>query len=225
MNRPIKFLTFLLLLVFLSTYFPNYNNKNNSILFPIQTIKIENTIALNIEEVYSALEFLKGESLFFLSKEKIKNSLVKFDFVSSFKVKKIYPSTIKILIIEKKPVAIFFQEKKKFFISDNGDLINYIQKEDFTNLPILFGKKNNFNNLYIQLKKINFPINTIKSFHYFEIDRWDITLKNDKLIRLPKDNYVEILKNFISIKNDSKFKKYKTFDYRIKDQLINVKVY
>ena len=220
MNRPIKFLTFLLLLVFLSTYFPNYNNKNNSILFPIQTIKIENTIALNIEEVYSALEFLKGESLFFLSKEKIKNSLVKFDFVSSFKVKKIYPSTIKILIIEKKPVAIFFQENKKFFISDNGDLINYIQKEDFTNLPILFGKKNNFNNLYIQLKKINFPINTIKSFHYFEIDRWDITLKNDKLIRLPKDNYVEILKNFISIKNDSKFKKYKTFDYRIKDQLI-----
>ena len=141
MNRPIKFLTFLLLLVFLSTYFPNYNNKNNSILFPIQTIKIENTIALNIEEVYSALEFLKGESLFFLSKEKIKNSLVKFDFVSSFKVKKIYPSTIKILIIEKKPVAIFFQEKKKFFISDNGDLINYIQKEDFSNLPILFGKK------------------------------------------------------------------------------------
>ena len=87
-------------------------------------------------------------------------------------------------------------------------------------MPILFGKKNNFNNLYIQLKKINFPINTIKSFHYFEIDRWDITLKNDKLIRLPKDNYVEILKNFISIKNDSKFKKYKTFDYRIKDQLI-----
>ena len=110
MNRPIKFLTFLLLLVFLSTYFPNYNNKNNSILFPIQTIKIENTIALNIEEVYSALEFLKGESLFFLSKEKIKNSLVKFDFVSSFKVKKIYPSTIKILIIEKKPVAIFFND-------------------------------------------------------------------------------------------------------------------
>ena len=220
MNKPIKFLTFLLLLVFLSTYFPNYNNKNNSILFPIQTIKIENTIALNIEEVYPALEFLKGESLFFLSKEKIKNSLVKFDFVSSFKVKKIYPNTIKILIIEKKPVAIFVQEKKKFFISDNGELINYIQSEDFSNLPILFGKKNNFNNLYIQLKKINFPINTIKSFHYFEIDRLDITLKNDKLIRLPKDNYVEILKNFISIKNDSKFKKYKTFDYRIKDQLI-----
>ena len=87
------------------------------------------------------MEFLKGESLFFLSKEKIKNSLVKFDFVSSFKVKKIYPNTIKILIIEKKPVAIFVQEKKKFFISDNGELINYIQSEDFSNLPILFGKK------------------------------------------------------------------------------------
>ncbi len=220
MNSPIKFLTFLLLFVFLSTYSPNYKNKNNSILFPIQTIKIENTVALNTEEVYSALKFLKGESLFFLNKEKIKNSLVKFDFVSSFNVKKIYPNTIKILVIEKKPVAVFVQEKKKFFISDNGDLINYTKNENFLNLPILFGKKTNFHNLYTQLKRINFPINTIKSFHYFEIDRWDITLKNDKLIRLPKNNYFETLKNFISIKNDSKFKEYKIFDYRIKDQLI-----
>ena len=91
--------------------------------------------------------------------------MLKFDFVSSFNVKNI-SNTIKILVIEKKPVAVFVQEKK-IFISDNGDLINYTKNENFLNLPILFGKKTNFHNLYTQLKRINFPINTKQIFSLF----------------------------------------------------------
>ena len=64
MNRPIKFLTFLLLLVFLSTYFPNYNNKNNSILFPIQTIKIENRSTDNlISRIYEEILIRLSENI------------------------------------------------------------------------------------------------------------------------------------------------------------------
>ena len=65
MNSPIKFLTFLLLFVFLSTYSQTIKIKIIIILFPIQTIKIENTVALNTEEVYSALKFLKEKVYFF----------------------------------------------------------------------------------------------------------------------------------------------------------------
>ena len=44
----------------------------------------------------------------------------------------------------------------------------------------------------VHLKNINFPIADIKSFHHFEIGRWDILLNNEKLIKLPQDNYKEI---------------------------------
>ena len=67
---------------------------------------------------------------------------------------------------------------------------------------------------------IEFPINEIESYHYFNIGRWDIHLKNDIVIKLPSDWYTESLKNFLLIKEDKNFEKYKIFDYRIKDQLI-----
>ena len=43
---------------------------------------------------------------------------------------------------------------------------------------------------------------------------------NDKVIKLPSKNYNKSLKNFLNLVDKSAFKKYKVFDYRIKDQLI-----
>ena len=39
-------------------------------------------------------------------------------------------------------------------------------------------------------------------------------------IKLPIKNYKKSLENFMSIKDQYDFKKYKTFDYRINNQLI-----
>ena len=43
---------------------------------------------------------------------------------------------------------------------------------------------------------------------------------NNQLIKLPINNYKQSLINFMELKNQVNFKKYKTFDYRIKNQLI-----
>ena len=60
--------------------------------------------------------------------------------------------------------------KKKLFISDKGKMINYIEVKEFTNLPIIFGKKIKFKNFFNDLKKINFPINEIKTLEERVID-------------------------------------------------------
>ena len=41
-----------------------------------------------------------------------------------------------------------------------------------------------------------------------------------KVIKLPSDNYLDKLERYLDIKDKNNFKKYKTFDFRIKDQLI-----
>ena len=74
----------------------------------------------------------------------IKSILVKFEFIEGFKVKKIYPKTVKITVIEKKPVAIYIDGKKKFYISEKGSLIKYTELSEYTNLPLVFGKNINF---------------------------------------------------------------------------------
>ena len=43
---------------------------------------------------------------------------------------------------------------------------------------------------------------------------------DNKIVRLPSKNYVKSLQNFLEIKKDSSFDKYKIFDYRLKNQLI-----
>ena len=56
-------------------------------------------------------------------------------------------------------------------------------------LPIVKGKgaKKNFYKLYETLKRVNFQMNLIKEVNYFAIDRWDILLKNGKLLKLPTE--------------------------------------
>ena len=43
---------------------------------------------------------------------------------------------------------------------------------------------------------------------------------DEKVIKLPIEDYIFSLKNFMISKDNSNFKNYKIFDYRIKDQLI-----
>ena len=104
----------IVLFLLLSTYKPNFNLISNSEL-NIKKIIIQNNAIVDDQLIKKNLNFLYKKNLFFLNTYEIKNELKKEPFVESFTIKKIYPSTLKITIIEKKPVAIL-QNKKKNFI-------------------------------------------------------------------------------------------------------------
>ena len=74
--------------------------------------------------------------------------------------------------------------------------------------------------LYKNLKDVEFPLEKIKSFYYFEAGRWDLVMTEGKVIKLPIDNYLFSLKDFMKSKNDNSFNSFKIYDYRIKNQLI-----
>jgi len=220
MIKKLKFLNYFFLFILFSTFFPNFNKTNKSIFFSIKNIEIKDIYFLSSKEIESSLSNIKNKNLLFVSNDYIQSKLVEYDFISSFQVKKVFPNTLVIKIKEKKPVAIHFDGKKNFYISENGDFINFIALEKYKNLPFVFGKNIDFGIFFQNMKKINFPLSEVKSYHYFDIGRWDITFKNGKILKLPKQNYEEILEKFISIMQDKTFEKYKIFDYRIKNQLI-----
>ena len=220
MSKSFKFILLFFLLLIFSTYVPKNQTEKKSLLLPIKNIKVRNTKVIDEKLLIENLSYLMGKNILLIDKDKIKFTIMQFDFVSSFQVNKIYPQTLEIIINEKKPVAIYMDGKKKLFISEKGKVINYIEFEEFLNLPIIFGKKIKFKSFFNDLKKINFPINEIKSLHYLDIGRWDIVLKNEIIVKLPKENYRDILQKFLLVYNDDDFEKYKIFDYRIKNQLI-----
>tara|TARA_X000000368_G_scaffold398687_1_gene368940 strand:+ start:431 stop:1090 length:660 start_codon:yes stop_codon:yes gene_type:complete len=214
-----SFFGLIILFILLTTYTPKFNFVINSNL-NIKTIKIENNSIIEPDAIKKKLNFLYEENLFFLNIKDIEENLRSETFIESFSIKKIYPNTLKLIIVEKTPIAILQNKKKKFYISDKGNLIAFIDINIYNDLPTVFGKGRDFYSLYQDLQNIDFPLDMIKSFYFFESGRWDLIMHDDKVIKLPIKDYLFSLKNFMLSKTNSNFNNYKIFDYRIKDQLI-----
>ena len=206
------------ILVFLSTYTSKINNSLDRNI-KIEKITIENNKILDDQTIKKKISFLYEENLFFLNNKKIISKLQELDLIDSIEIKKIYPNQIKVKIFEKQILAIIQNKKEKNYYTNKG-LVNYKKFNGFENLPIVFGDNKSFEIFYKDLVKIDFPISDIKKFYLFESKRWDIITLENQIIKLPIKNYDLSLKNFIKLKNQTNFRKYKTFDYRIKDQLI-----
>jgi len=219
-SLKIYFLIFIFLIF--STYNTKYSKESVSILFPIKNISIENenNLATNLMELRSDLSFIIKKNLFFLEEEIFLKIINKHDFITSIQLKKKYPNSLNIFIIEKIPVATKIIDKKKFYITKDNEKINFIDLKIYEDLPSIFGKYKNFNIFYSNLEKNNFKINKIKAFYYFDVGRWDIVLKNERVIKLPENNYLDLLLKINLMLDDNNFSKYKVFDFRIKNQLI-----
>ncbi len=215
MNK--RFFIALTLILLLTTY--KLRNEINLNL-GVKKIIVENNNILSEKQVKKDLFFLYEKNLFFLNKNLIRKKLDKNSLIESFKIKKIYPNTVKIQVFEKEPVFILQNKKKKFYLTKKNLLINYTKIKRFEDLPVVFAEKENFEKFYSELKEIKFPIKIVKAFYFFESKRWDLLTINNKTIKLPIKDYDASLKNFINIKKKENFKKYTIFDYRITDQLI-----
>ena len=194
----------------------NFTIKN----LTINEIRFENNKIVSNEELIKDLSFLYNKNIIFLNTLEIKKKLNKNSFIESLQVKKVYPNKLVIKIFEKQPIAIIFHENKKFFLGKKFELIKYKKISKYENLAIINGDEKSFKKLFINLKKTKFPSDLIKKYELQKVGRWNIELIDGRLIKLPINNYKKSLKNFLKIKADRNFEKYKIFDYRLNNQLI-----
>ena len=206
------------LLILFSTF--TTQHKIEFTKFNLKKIQIENNSILNEKEIKELLIPLYEKNLIFLSYTEIEKALIQNSFIESFNIKKKYPQSLKIEIFEKQPIAILFNKKEKFYLSEKSELIKFTKNPKFKDLPYVIGERKKFKILYETLKKLNFPLNSVKKYILYESNRWDIEIKNKQIIKLPVVNYNESLENYLSLANKNEFKRYKIFDFRINNQLI-----
>ena len=107
-----SFFWLIIFFIFLTTYTPKFNFIKSS-NFNIKKIKIDNNSILKSDEIKKKLNFLYNENLFFLNIGDVADNLKNETFIESFSIKKIYPNTLKLIIVEKTPIAILQKKKKK----------------------------------------------------------------------------------------------------------------
>tara|TARA_Y100001970_G_scaffold159268_1_gene194827 strand:+ start:15919 stop:16590 length:672 start_codon:yes stop_codon:yes gene_type:complete len=217
-----KIFLWIIFFLFLTTYNFDFTNNSFAPIFKIENIEIEGLELSNENEIKKKFNKLKNKSIIFIDNENLKNIINNTEFIDSFTLKKIYPNTIKIYIQESKPIAFFIKDKKKYFLLENERVAIVDISHEIKNLPLINGLNNeeNFFNFYSNLKSMNFVTESIKEFNYFKVNRWDILLKDGKLIKLPSENYEISINKFLSIYDKHNFKSFKVFDFRTGQQLI-----
>ncbi len=189
----------LILFFFLTTIVSN--QKLITLNFKIKEIIIENNSLIKEKEIKKLLVPIYDKNLLFIKNTDIEKAIMQNSFIDSYNVKKKYPSTLSIKIFEKKPIGILLNRKKKYYLSEKIDLIEFKDFPNFQNLPYIFGNKDEFKILYFNLVKINFPLNLIKRYTFFESGRWDLKTHDNNTIKLPTKHYLKSLKNYLSIRN------------------------
>ncbi len=213
-NKKLKYL--IILSFFL---LPTYNPKVELEFFPIKKIEVSTGKNISKKEITKELSILYETNLMALNIEKINSLMINYELIETASLKKVYPDKIIIEIKEREIIAIVNNNKDKFFISRDNKLLKFNNDIANDKLPNVFGDYKKFVKFYEDLGFLNFNLNNIKAYYYFEVGRWDILTKNKKLIKLPTLDYEKSITNYLNLDNNL-IKNHSVFDYRIKDQLI-----
>ena len=225
MKRFYRIFLLITVFIFLSTYSSNkleLNLENNNAFFKIKKIIILNNLLIDKDDILIKLNHIYEKNIFLIKRNDIEGPLKEINFFEKVGVKKKYPNTIIIEIFETQPVAIVYKSKAKYLLDSSSNLILYQDNENFNQLPSIFGEdaENNFQYFFSQLKNNNFPVKNVKKFYFFQIGRWDLKLKDDKIIKFPHNNVDNAIKKSIELLDRKDFENYNILDLRIDGKII-----
>ena len=203
-NTKIQLVILCLGLILFSAMFNFYNStqynlglrsivdKTNNLLikygFHLQNIYITGVNNLQKEVILDIINDEEYKTIFDINLFKIYNHLLLNQWVDTVKIERILPSSIKIQVIEKKPLAIWQTKLGNKLITDDGSVISNANATIFKNdLPIIVGDEANKNAFLIIdiLRKIPDLYNNVWSISYINKRRWNIHLNQGLTVLLP----------------------------------------
>ena len=218
LTKSKKILVYIFLLLFVGSI---NNIQINSIEFnKIKNINVSGLSNQNKKIILNEINKLNLNNIFSLDKSEIKKIIENNNLVEKYEVTRVYPSTLNIKIKKTNFLAKINQDNQILLVGSNGKLSK--NNPIIENLPFIFGKPNikEFLKFIEILNQSQFKYDLIKNFYFYKSKRWDLKLKNNILIKLPKNNVEESLNVVFEFLNVPELNDIKIFDARVKNQII-----
>lgn len=162
--------------------------------FIIKNVDIKGINHLNQKNILKTINHYNKQNFFNVNLKNIYNEIKQNTWVEEVSIKKIYPDTLKVDLIEKEPIAIWQNKSAYHLITKKGEIILEANLNKFKNhLPIIIGK-NAHKNVYSILQILNIDKNLTKniwSLTFLNERRWDIHFNQGLTIRLPSTRVKE----------------------------------
>jgi len=179
-----KIIFFLTLFLLLTTY--EFNKESTLPIFNIKEIEFVNNVYLEEDIKEKVINYLSNKSLINVRFKKISLYLNNSQWVKNYKINKNYPNKIIIVINEFKPIALFKKNKKLYLINGNFEITNkIIDKSSNVRMIEISGKyqKSEIQKKFLEIKKFDI-FDHIKSINMLNLNRLDISLKNNTQVKL-----------------------------------------
>jgi cell division protein FtsQ len=189
----------------------------NKIGLTLDTIVINGVINSNINSQYIlGITGKKKIPILSLDIEKIQNIINDNSWVKGSYIYISLPSTLKIIIEEKKPLALWQNHGRIYIIDQQGDVITNIISSQYRFLPLVVGEGANINaqNLLIELNKSNNLMDLISSCIYVGSRRWDLVINHDLIVQMPEENFATAYNYLISLHKKGELNNLKKLDLR-----------
>ncbi len=169
---------------------------------------------LTIKEINN----LKNKSIFEIDTKSTSLAITNNPLIKYFEIKKIYPSTLKVNLIETIPIARVIGNENDLYIGDNGRVFK--SKKIFSSIPNISGEINlkYINNILQILKNSPFRIENMNSIKIYPSNRIDIIFNNKRIIKFPVDIDNKFMEYAFNIYNHSDMKN--LIDLRLKKRII-----
>ena len=217
-----KYLLYLSIFFLLSTI--NSQSLINLKLFKIKDIEVledKSNINNSVKEIIEDnLTIFKNQNIFLLDKNQIVKKISDNNWISNFSIQKKYPSKLIVNLKKTEPIAKIIVDNEIFYVGSNFKLIK--SKIQFNNLPNIFGKPkiNEFKKLITNLNLSSLSYKDISDIYYLKSGRWNLKIRDNVIIKLPRDNILESLILVKKILDNENISSKNTIDLTVKNQII-----
>jgi cell division protein FtsQ len=163
--------------------------------FGIASIRISGNRRTDPRDVLAALGFGPGESIFSANVRDARTRLLGLEWVADADVRRQYPDSISISIVEKLPFALWETSNGTFLVERSGRTIGLFDAKDFPHLPVLVGDgaPGNAAELVDAVAAHRALSARVAGYARISDRRWNLLLNDDVVVDLPEEGWAKEL--------------------------------
>lgn len=195
----------------------------NALGFRITSIALAGQKQITREEILTIAGVTGRTSLLFVDADAARTRLKANPWIAEAAVLKLYPGRLRIEITERKPFALWQDNRKVSVIASDGTVLEPYVARRFTNLPLLVGhgadtRAREILNLLDQYPSIR---ETMRAAVLVADRRWNVRLKSGIDIKLPERDVAQALETLVAMDRDKKIlsRDITAVDLRIADRV------
>lgn len=156
----------------------------------VENIMVEGRVYSDPDVILALINARAGDPLFAFDPRTAKDQIEKMEWVERAHIERRLPDTIYIGLRERQPLALLHAGQTLALLDTNGEIITRSRLDRFANLIIITGKggQSEAPEFLEILKGVPTLHDTTQKATYVGQRRWDLTLKNGVVIKLPEND-------------------------------------